>query len=516
MSIAGAGERRRGEIIWWLLVAAQAALIFVPMSVAWRLSPDAGHGWAVPLLMGYLYWERWSERPLTTRSSGEIPIWSWVLLGACALAAGLARLFLEPFSLWPALLAAYVLLCASMVAWTAWLAGGKGWLVWVARPMIVLLGGLLWPGIIQREFIQPVRELLAVVSAEVLNLAGKPAIAFGTSLKLGTGWVGVDEACGGIRSLQAAVMIALFAGEFVRLGWWRRVALVLVGVLAALLGNMSRTLFLSWQAAHSDEALKAAHDPAGWIALGLTMAGVGGMAWWWTRNQKIAPIPPRPTDPQALLASPALVWAATWVVLLVGAELSTRWWFNRGANLRETLPQWSVTLPAEQPGFREEPLPEVSRELLVPDHFAAASWRDEQGQLLSAYYIEWHGGQAARYVPFLHNPTTCMPLAGCELRGSLGEIDIELGDLKLRFLGYRFRRGGEEFRVYFTIWDTSRGMPLNSAESDNLLGDWWKHQLRDVIEARRDQPAQLLTLAVYGDQSEEEIRHTLLQLLERK
>ena len=514
--MAGADEKRNEEIWWWLLVAMQAGLMLVPLSVAWKLSPDAGHGWAVPLLMGYIYWDRWNERPAVRPAVGRVPLWAWLTVGAAAAGALPLRLFLEPFPMWPAMLATYVVLCAGVVALTAWMAGGKDWLVWTARPMIVLLAGLLWPGIVQREFIQPVREVLALVAAELLNFAGKPAIAFGTSLKLGTGWVGVDEACGGIRSLQAAVMIALFAGELVRLGWLRRAALLVVGVIAALLGNMGRTLFLSWQAAHSGDALAAAHDPAGWIALALTMAGVGGMAWWWSRKQPPGVAQSKARDSNAATTRPILVWLTVWIVCLFGAELGTRWWFNRGAKMREALPQWAVRLPAEMAGFRKEPLPDVSKELLTPDHFEAASWRDEQGHLRSAYYIEWHAGQAARYVPFLHNPTICLPLAGCEMLKALGELEVEVGDLKLPFLGYRFRRGGEEFRVFFAIWDTSRGTALASAESDKVLKDWWKHQLRDVVEARRDQPAQLFTLAVYGEASDDEVSRTLASLVVRK
>ena len=59
----GEGTRRADRIWWWVIVSAQAGLLLVPLSAAWKLSPDAGHGWAVPMLMGYLYWERWSERP---------------------------------------------------------------------------------------------------------------------------------------------------------------------------------------------------------------------------------------------------------------------------------------------------------------------------------------------------------------------------------------------------------------------------------------------------------------------
>ena len=509
------GTWHADRIWWWVIIGAQAGLMLVPLSAAWKLSPDTGHGWAVPMLMAYLYWERWSERP-TGGSARKISMVAWIFLGVGVVVALPLRLFLEPFPLWPAVLAAYVFVCAGLAAGTSWLAGGRVWLIWVARPMVVLLSAVLWPGIVQRSFIQPVRETLAVMSAEVLNLFGKPAIAFGTSLKLGTGWVGVDEACGGIRSLQAAVMIALFAGELVRLGWWRRGALLVIGVGAALFGNMCRTLFLAWEAAHSAEALQKAHDPAGWIALALTMAGVGGMAWWWSR--KSAPVPSTQATvpiPTAENFRPVLRWASIGIVCLVAIEVGTRVWFSYGAAQHATLPQWSAHLPAERPGFRAEPLADVSRELLVPDHFEAGSWRDEQGELMSAYYIEWHGGQAARYVPFMHNPTICLPLAGCELRESLGQLEVHVGDLELPFFGYRFRRAGEEFQVYFAVWDTGRAIALGSSDDDNSLKNWWKYQWRDVREARRDQPAQLFTVVFYKERSPAEISRTLVDLLVR-
>ncbi|MDP1579399.1 MAG: exosortase/archaeosortase family protein [Candidatus Didemnitutus sp.] len=505
----------RHEFWWWALIALQSGLVLVPLSVAWKLSSDAGHSWAVPLLMGYLYWERWAERPVG-RPAPSFPWWGGVVLALAVLVAVPLRLFLEPYPLWPALLASYVGLCAGMVALFAWLAGGRAWLVWVAQPMLLLLAGLLWPGFVQRELIQPIREVLAVLSAEVLNFAGKPAIAYGTSVKLGTGWVGVDEACGGIRSQQAAVMIALFAGEMMRLSFVRRLALLLIGIGAALFGNMSRTIFLSWQAAKSDEALAAAHDPAGWIVLAMTMTSVGVVAWWWARK---LPRPPLPVLERtgARRPPPGIVLAATlWVVCLAGTELGARWWFDRGETRRESLPQWTVEFPVDRPGYLTVPLPDASRELLRPDHFASALWRDEKGQPTSAYYVEWHRGQVARYLPFLHNPTVCLPLAGCELNGSLGEMEIALGDLAVPFMGYRFRRAGEDFRVYFTIWDPSRAAPLASVPSGGGFASWWEYQLRDVVEARRDQPAQLLTVAVYGERTEAEIHEIVAALLVRR
>ena len=52
---------------------------------------------------------------------------------------------------------------------------------------------------------------------EVLGWTGIPAIQHGNLIEVGTGTVGVSEACSGIRSFQTSLMISLFFGEFYRM-----------------------------------------------------------------------------------------------------------------------------------------------------------------------------------------------------------------------------------------------------------------------------------------------------------
>ena len=61
--------------------------------------------------------------------------------------------------------------------------------------------------------------------------------------------VGVDEACSGIRSFDATLMISLFLGELYRFGLLRRIGLVGFGVALAFGCNIVRTLILAWVSA---------------------------------------------------------------------------------------------------------------------------------------------------------------------------------------------------------------------------------------------------------------------------
>jgi len=143
-------------------------------------------------------------------------------------------------------------------------------------------------------------------------------------------------------------------------------------------------------------------------------------------------------------------------------------------------------------------LGELAADLLRPDFYEAGRWQAEKEVELSAYYIEWRRGQVARFLPFLHNPTVCLPMAGCELESELGLITVSWQGLEIPFHAYKFRRAGSELWVAFTIWDPSRGRPLAQTPDGFAVGQWWRERWQEVREKRQDQPAQLFTLAIIG------------------
>jgi hypothetical protein len=114
----------------------------------------------------------------------------------------------------------------------------------------------------------------------------------------------------------------------------------------------------------------------------------------------------------------------------------------------------------------------------------------------------------------MHNPTICLPTAGCELAGELGQIEIDWKGMNIPFRAYRFTLRSEELWVAFAVWDPSRAVPMGqpaAGEDDASWGVRW----REVAERREDQPAQMLTVAVWDTKGDpaEELRRRIVELL---
>lgn len=494
----------------WVWAAVLAACALIPLSAAWKLAPDLGHGWAAAILMAFLWFERWAARP---RLAPVNPGWAgWLLLIAAAGVIVPLRLLLTPYPLWPGALLAYLAALLLLLACGVWLMAGGAGLRWVAAPLIVLLGAVPWPGLIDRGIILPMREGMAVIVAEISNLLGHPALVSGTAIQLPGGWVGIDEACGGIRSLQAGVMVALFFGAWLRLGFGRRTALIGIAAAAAAGGNFLRVLFLTWQATKREGNLAEWHDPAGWVALGLSLGLTGWMGWSWRDKRSTPPpAPPARTPPASL--RPICGWMVLSLLLLGGTETGVRLWYARGdAIMTGQVPRWTARFPTHTATYRALPLGKPAREMLRPDHFEAGQWIGHDLRARSVYYVEWSKGQVARSVPFLHNPAVCLPYAGCELVRKLDDVHLTWQGGTMPFHVFLFKRTNEDLLVAFTIWDPSRGRELQDMDAGGR--SWWSRQWRDVREARENQPAQLLAFAVTGGETMDELEEDLAGMVQ--
>ena len=134
--------------------------------------------------------------------------------------------------------------------------------------------------------------------------------------------------------------------------------------------------------------------------------------------------------------------------------------------------------------------------MLRPSFFTGGRWQTGPGLSVTAYYIEWRQDQTARFMPFAHNPTACLPTAGCILAETYEPIRVPLKNGYIPFSFYKFTRLGEELLVAFTIWDPLKNQPLKSALNMASRSLWIKSMWIDVIEARQYQPAQLLSVMI--------------------
>lgn len=119
------------------------------------------------------------------------------------------------------------------------------------------------------------RRVVTVVSW-VFDVLGLPVEQQGNVLLLPKGSVGVEDACSGIRSLTGCLFAGAFlAAVFLDRGW-KKVALVAAALALAFVANLGRGLLLTiWAYRNGPAAIDGAvHDVAGYAVLGLTVAGL--------------------------------------------------------------------------------------------------------------------------------------------------------------------------------------------------------------------------------------------------
>ncbi|MCX6925422.1 MAG: exosortase/archaeosortase family protein [Verrucomicrobia bacterium] len=135
-------------------------------------------------------------------------------------------------------------------------------------PICFFLTAVPWPTFIEGPLIQGLMRANIGVTIELLGVIGVPAIQHGNVIEVATGMVGIDEACSGIRSFQASLMISLFLGELCALSARRRALCVVAGFALAFNFNAARTLLLTRiAAAKGIGAMGSWHDPAGVVIL---------------------------------------------------------------------------------------------------------------------------------------------------------------------------------------------------------------------------------------------------------
>jgi len=483
---------------WWLPAAALAALwwpLFGLWRQAWLAQPELAFGWGVPVLAAYFAWERnlcrRAARPLTARGRRR----AWLVAGL-GLAGFLAALpVLEANALWPTAQWAGLVAAAAVTLAGAALAGGLPWLETFAFPVAFLSTALTWPTDLHVWIIQDLAGLNAQIAAEFVSVAGYPAMVNGNVIAVATGYVGIAEACSGLRSLQAVWMEAWFLGEFFSLNWARRLLLVLLALIVAVGSNLARTIFLTWQAAANGIAAgEGWHDTAGVLELALTLSLVALVAVV-VRPAKLrrrvtviaaaAPVSGE-APPSRLLRR--WCWLALAGALL--AEVGTQAWYYAHERRAKTLVHWELTAPG--PDWQPVPVPpRVEEELQYSEAEGLTSRDPLTGASVLAFLLSWRGDAANGENPEWHDPSICLPGSGARLAAVLGEFTIPIGGVPVTFVGYRFIIANRPFQVFFCHWDAELG---RGRESETVGNNIRARRLQRVREGRRRNDIAHLTL----------------------
>lgn len=462
LPLAGQG-RLTGAVVLLLLP------LLVRLARAWSAAPEQAYGWAVPALALWLGLER-ARRAPPARPSGAGAAWALVL-GLAAYAAALPVLEANP--LWPTAQWAAAAAAATAVLGGLALAGGAAWAGHFAFPVLFLFTALLWPSPARSWIATSLTAGNARIAAEFVSALGHPAVVDGSVITVARGYVGLDEACSGLRSLQAVLMSGCFLGELFRLGARRRMGLVAAAVGLALGFNLARTIFLTWEtAARGPAAGERWHDPAGSAELVLTLAAVFLLALRRGRAEAagLAAAVAGSAAPAASAAPLRLGWCLPALAACLLAEAGTQAWY---AWHERRMPQarlhWDLTPPVAD--WHSVEVPPRIRETLGSSAAGGLAWTDPATQREGlAFLVSWGGDPAAAENLRWHDPTLCLPAAGGRLERELGAVPLALGGRPVPFAGYRFSFGGEPLYVFFCHWDSAGGKSEPAPDPAARLG----------------------------------------------
>jgi len=386
----------------------------------------------------------------------------------------------------------------------------------VAFPLCFFLVAVPWPTLLEGPLIQAMTRANACVVAELLTLMGVPAIQQGNIIEVGAGAVGLDEACSGIRSLQAVLMISLLFGEVYELTVKRRISLCLCGFALSFSFNVGRTALLAWITAKQGSAAAMSwHDPAGVMLLLFCFSCLWALAKGWkARNSGHWPVVTEKQSGAHTCAAGVKMGGglepfggqdAAWnhaghvfagsivlVLWLLLSEVGVEAWYRAHEWNLPSRRTWQVKLPENNPTVRYGRISERARQLLRFNQGLTGAWQTTSGTQCQAIFLEWNPGRSAAHLAGLHRPDQCLTASGLSLQEcELQQVRVE--GLSLCFRSYQSRDERGPIYIFYTLWP-DRGEMQEFDPSESGIAN----RIDAVLSGQRNCGQRSLELAMWG------------------
>jgi exosortase len=472
----------------------------------WSINPQYGYGWTVPFLAAYIFWRRYQSAP--SPSPPDLRIFARLLIVLGALFLLPIRLIQEANPDWRLLSWVMALSAAVITAGGIYLFGGMRWVRHFAFPILFFFVAVPWPTNLEQFVIQGLMRADALINVEILNAIGIPAVQMGNVIEVGSGFVGIDEACTGIRSLQATFMVSLFLGEFYDFSVVRRVVLVIAGALMAFLCNLVRTFLLVWLGAeHGSATIKNWHDPAGHTILMICLLGLWGLSLL-LRGKGEAPM--KIARPERTFRVPRSVLASL-LALTVLAEAGTQIWYRAHESETARLQPWNVAWPSQAANWKAVPIEDSAQELLRYNEGGGGAWTGEDGHNWNMFFFRWLPGRTAGLFIRNHRPDICLPASGIKQRGGVQNKLLTVNEVALPIRAYTFETHGRSLHVFYCYWD---GTPAQAGMVDHE--NWTpRGRLEAVRKGKRDVGTQMLEIVAWGYDDDEKAERAALEQLSK-
>jgi exosortase len=281
--LSAAPPEQKRELVSWPTLGWFTVLLLVvygPVLAAlvnnWYIDPDMGHGFFVPVIAGYIAWQKRTE---LAGVKAEPNWWGLaiVLYGAFQLYIGTmgAELFLSRTS--------FVITLIGMVL----LLGGRQYLRVFAFPLFLLFLMVPIPAILYNRITFPLQIIATQAADFSLGAMGYPVIRTGNILELPSQKLDVVEACSGIRSLLSLSFLSLVYGYFFEKVTWIRVALFFSTIPIAIVANAARVTMTGMISEIKPELAEGFfHEFQGWVIFMIALAIMTGFHQLLVRGYK--------------------------------------------------------------------------------------------------------------------------------------------------------------------------------------------------------------------------------------
>ncbi len=514
----------RGWLPIWLgafLVGCFWLVVLRQLGAQWSIYESYHFGWGMPFLCGFLVWRRCRGKVMSSvpargaPSAGLNPTAAgWIVVGIALLYAP-TRFLHEANPIWrlTSLLLTLEVIALTLVIITL-AKGPTGFRNWLF-PLLFFLVAVPWPSSLENFLVRSFTSADASATVGLLGMLGIPSLQHGNAIEVGTGWVGIDEACSGIRSFQATAMIALFLGEFYRLGWSARCWCLLAGVGWAFGLNLLRTTLLVWlEATRGTRVMEQWHDPAG-----VTILLAGFLGLWSTARLLAGPPPavkdenlprsrsdPLPRQLPLALTGGLLAW-------LILVEAGTEGWYR----VHETPPPgavpWDLRANSSLPGFARVGIPREVLGQFRADRAMEFRCPDASGNQWQVYYFRWFPSRTLAHrlavqIAKTHGPEKCLPAMGMSLVSHPGLFTVSAGSLTLAFQHYLFADQGRVVHVFYALYEDPSGTAQLANRRTDMAG-----RIDAAWAGSRNYGQRLLEIAVSGPERPADARAALAREL---
>ncbi len=377
----------------------------------WLTQDEYSHGILIPLISGFLIWQKRGELELLKFSG------SW--LGLCLVFAGLLGWFVgELSSLYTIIQYSFLIslygLFLSIMGWRAFKK--------ILAPLLILFFMIPLPNFIYNNLSSELQLISSSIGVWFIRLFDISVYLEGNVIDLGSLKLQVVEACNGLRYLFPLMTLGVIIAYFAKIALWKRVLIFISSIPVTILMNSFRigAIGLTVEYWGRSAAEGILHDFEGWIVFMFSFAVLFLETWFLSRLGADGRKPfkqvfgldvmPRSDNPGKIehrkTPRPFIICG---VLLLLGVSFL----FTDLQNRDEVIPvrEQFDFFPMKLGDFRGSPgfLEQHYIDVLQLNDYLLADYRDNNRNLVNlymAYYDTQRKGASA------HSPRSCIPGGG--------------------------------------------------------------------------------------------------------